>query len=57
MGLYNGKTTTTLSILYYAVTQNKSTGKHQDLEQPVIMKNIQGVCQKKLTDNEIYFPF
>ena len=32
---------------YYAVTQIQSMGKHQDLEQPVIMSNIQGVSQKK----------
>ena len=32
---------------YYAVTQIQSTGKHQDLEQPVIMINFQGVSQKK----------
>ena len=31
----------------YAVTHIQSTGKHQDLEQPVIMSNIQGVSQKK----------
>ena len=31
---------------YYAVTQIQSTGKHQGLEQPVIMSNIQGVSQK-----------
>ena len=40
---------------YYAVTQIKSTGKHQDLEQSVIMSNIQGVSKKKLTDNYIIF--
>ena len=34
MGLYNG-------------TQIQSTAKHQDLEQPVIMSNLQGVSQKK----------
>ena len=32
---------------YYVVTQIQSTGKHQDLEQPLIMSNLQGVSQKK----------
>ena len=34
---------------YYAVTQIQSTGKHQDLEQPVglIMINFKGISQKK----------
>ena len=39
---------------YYAVTQIQSTGKHQGLEQPVIMSKLQGVSQK-LTDNELLF--
>ena len=32
---------------YHAVTQIQSTGKHQGLEQPVIMSNLQGVSPKK----------
>ena len=39
---------------YYVVTQIQSTGKHQDLEQPEIMSNFEGVSQKK-ADNEVYF--
>ena len=34
---------------YHAVTQIQSTGKHQGLEQPVIMSNLQGISQKKHT--------
>ena len=37
---------------YYAVTQIQSTGKHQDLEQPVIFREF---LKRKLTDNEVYF--
>ena len=32
----------------YAVTQIQSTGKHQGLEQPVIMSNIQGGFSKMI---------
>ena len=32
---------------FYVVTQIQSTGKHQDLEQPVILSNLHGVSQKK----------
>ena len=39
---------------YYAVTQIQSTGKHQDLEQPVIFREFK-VLKRKLTDNEVYF--
>ena len=41
---------------YLAVTQIQSTGKHQGLEQPVIMSNLQGVSQKEslLIINEVY---
>ena len=31
----------------YVVTQIQSKGKHQDLEHPVIMSNLEGVSQKK----------
>ena len=43
MVLNTRKTTTTI----YVVSQIQSSGKHQDLEQPVIMSNLQGVSQKK----------
>ena len=43
MGLYNGKTTTTMPLL--CSDPDSVEGKHQDLEQPVIMSNIQGVSK------------
>ena len=40
---------------YYAVTQIQSTGKHQDLKQPVIMIIVREFLKRKLTGIGVYF--
>ena len=44
MGLYNGKTTTTMPLL--CCDPDIVDEEHQELEQPVITINFQGVSQK-----------
>ena len=50
MGLYNGKTTTTMPLL--CSEPDSVDGKHQDFEQPVSLREF---LKRKLTENEVYF--